>query len=192
MTVTRHKASAPVLQSATRRNFLGMTVGAVAATAVATAPALATAPPDIANVRPELRAAIDACETAREALMAAKAEVDHADRQLTEWERQQGPRPTSKRGAKRWDRKVNDQRFEVMTPPWDRQMAAENAFRAAQMALAKVNPATDSELVAKAYCAVVFDAVRMAGPENAVIGFSVALAIATRHATGRLPGQVLA
>lgn len=191
MTVTEHKPVVPVLQSATRRNFLGIAAGAVAVAVVA-APSEAVAAIDVTNVRPELRAAIDAAETAREALAAAKAEVDRADSLMTEWERHQGPRPTSKRGAKRWDRKVNDWRFEVMTPSWDRQMDAENAFRAAQMALAKIDPATDSELVAKAYCAVVYDAVRLATGNGAVIGFSVALAIATRHATGRLPGQVLA
>lgn len=189
MTYTQRKPVTPVLQSS-RRNFLGFTAGAVVA--VATAPAQAMAAPDITNVRPELRAAIDAAETAREALVTAKAEVDRADSLLTEWERQQGPRPTSKRGAKRWDRKVNDRRYEVMTPAWGRQMDAENAFRLAQMALAKVDPATDSELIAKAYCAVVYDAVRLATSNAALIGFSVALAIATRHATGRLPGQVLA
>ncbi len=173
-----------------RRNFLGITAGAVVATAISAAPAEALAAIDPTKISAGMRAAVNVIEAARETLEAAKAEVDRADRLVVEWQHQHGPCPTSKRGAKRWHRKANDYRFEVMTPPWDRQMEAEQAFGRAQMALARINPTSESELLAKAYCAVVYDAVRMAGGQSAVIGFSVALATATRHATGNFPGAV--
>ena len=61
-------------------------------------------------------------------------------------------------------------------PPWEAVLTAEDDFRAAQMAVAKVDARDMSELALKACLSGVYDSVHTSWPNNpAVIGFSVAL-----------------
>jgi len=59
---------------------------------------------------------------------------------------------------------------------WDAQMEAEREFRACQMAVAKVTPRDQKDLMLKAALAVVYDKVKHASSGDvAIISYSVAL-----------------
>jgi len=58
---------------------------------------------------------------------------------------------------------------------WQASMDAEDAFRAAQMAVAKIDARDMGELQLKACLSSVYDPVNLAGGRTAVIAFSVAL-----------------
>ena len=60
-------------------------------------------------------------------------------------------------------------------PPWQAVKAAEDDFRAAQMAVAKIDARDMGELALKACLSGVYDTVHTSWPNSAVIGFSVAL-----------------
>jgi hypothetical protein len=64
-------------------------------------------------------------------------------------------------------------------PPWQTVQAAEDDFRDAQMAVAKIDARDMGELALKACLSGVYDAVHMSWPNPAVIGFSVALNLAS-------------
>jgi hypothetical protein len=78
-------------------------------------------------------------------------------------------------GSQRWARKWHDYRDATVFESWDAQIEAEEHFRAAQMAVAKIDARDMSEIALKASLSCVYDKVRLAGGQSAVIGYSVAL-----------------
>jgi hypothetical protein len=60
-------------------------------------------------------------------------------------------------------------------PPWQEVIAAAREFSAARMAVAKIDARDMGELALKACLSGVYDRVRLALGQSAVIGFSVAL-----------------
>ena len=166
----------------TRRHFLSQAAGVAAGGAVL---ALATIPPasaaaapasalDAANASPGLRAAAIALDEAHGRLKEARAAFDASDKLPEEW-RRLNPKPTDRRAIKKWNRRENEYRYSVTMTPWQAITAAEDDFREAQMAVAKIDARDMGELALKACLSGVYDAVHLSYPNAAVIGFSVAL-----------------
>jgi hypothetical protein len=164
-----------------RRRFLSQAAGVAAGGTVL---ALATIPPasavaapavplDPANASPALRTAARALADAHDRLKEARAVFDVADKLPEEW-RGLNPEPTGRRAIKRWNRREREYRYSVTMPPWQAVLAAEDDFRAARMAVAKVDAGDMGELNLKACLSFVYDAVYTSFPNAAVIGFSVA------------------
>jgi hypothetical protein len=186
--------------SPTRRGFLsnaavgvaaGGTVAALAilpppATAAAAQPLFslpAMAPDDWASF-PALRAAGRALLDASEALTAAEAAFKVEDDRAVEWQKQNPPPRGDKRAMSRWLRLARKScESSDMQSAWDTQIAAEEAFQAAQMEVAKVEPQDLRELMLKAYLVLIFEepeGLKMAWSRNNshVIGRSVAINLA--------------
>jgi hypothetical protein len=88
------------------------------------------------------------------------------------------PRPTAgRRAIKKWYRRAIDYRHSVSMESWHKQLDAEKTFKTAQMAVAKIDAKDMGELALKACLSGVYDTVRLAGSQSAVIGFSVALGL---------------
>jgi hypothetical protein len=166
----------------TRRRFLSQAAGVATGGTVL---ALATFPPAAgaavpasplapANASPALRAAAIALGDAHESLEAAKARFIAADAKVSDWVKG-NPEPAKGRARKRWARKWNEYRDATVFESWDAQIEAEEHFRAAQMAVAKIDARDMSELALKAALSVIYDKARLTGGQSAVIGFSVAL-----------------
>jgi hypothetical protein len=130
-------------------------------------------PLDPANASPALRTAARALADAHDRLKEARAVFDVADKLPEEW-RVLNPEPTGRRAIKRWNRREREYRYSVTMPPWRAVLAAEDDFRAARMAVAKVDAGDMGELNLKACLSFVYDAVYTSFPNAAVIGFSVA------------------
>jgi hypothetical protein len=166
----------------TRRRFLSQGAAVAAGgTILALAPLSATegaaapaSPLDAANASPALRAAVRALGDAHDRLKEARATFDAADRLPEEW-RGSNPRPADRRAIKRWNRREREYRYSVTMPPWQAVIAAEDDFREAKMAVAKIDARDMGELALKACLSAVFDAVHLTYPNAAEIGFSVAL-----------------
>jgi hypothetical protein len=166
----------------TRRHFLSGAAGAAAggtALALATiAPATASAAPasplDPSKASPALRAAVQALDEANDRLTAAKARFIADDAKLADWDTGH-PKPSSKRGLKRWYRKWRENRDAMVSESWAAQLAAEEDFKAAQLVVANVMPRDEDDLVLKAAAAFVYDRVKCGYGSVAVISYSVAL-----------------
>jgi hypothetical protein len=178
----------PPRADTSRRAFLSQAAGAVggsAVLAVATvppAPAIA-APrpvPDASEVNPIFTAAVRALDEARRALEAARAVNDADDAKVIQW-KAANPAPTSKRGMKRWARKLRDYRHDAWAESWAAVVDAERQFRAAQFAVAKIEPRDANELMLMAAVAVFYDNTRQSCGESAVIGYQVALSYVRIH-----------
>lgn len=175
-----------------RRGFLGLAGAAVASLATSQTIAAPTRPHALRRApvaSQALRAAIARLDAAKATLDAAKAHTDERLRLVGAWEARH-PRPTSRRGQRRWRRQAEAYRFEVVTPAWNDQMVAENAFRSTQSAVAAIAPMNRDDLIAKAHCSAMFDPVELAGPQSAAIGLSVAVSIASQAANASF-GEVL-
>jgi hypothetical protein len=166
----------------TRRGFLSRAAGVAAGSAVL---ALGTVPPasaaaapasalDPANASPALRAAARALDDAHERLEAAKGRFVAADAKVSDWVND-NPEPEKGRARKRWVRKWNEYRDETAYPAWEAQIEAESDFCAAQTAVAKIDSRDMGELALKACISAVYDKVRLAGGQSAIIGYSVSL-----------------
>jgi hypothetical protein len=139
-------------------------------------PAAATAPAsalDPTKASPALREAANALADADEVLKAAKARFTADDAKVSEWEIA-NPEPKGKRAIKKWRRKWLENRDAVCEDSWQAQLEAEDRFRDAQMAVAKIKPRDMDELALKGCLSGVYDPVRLACGSNAVIGYSVA------------------
>jgi hypothetical protein len=168
----------------TRRRFLSQAAGVAAGGAILALaivpPARAVAAPastlDPAKASPALRASAIALDEAHERLKEANAAVSADDATVTKW-RQLNPKPTGRRALKNWARRYEDHRYSVTMDSWHASMDAEDAFRTAQMAVAKIDARDMGELELKAALSCVYDTVRLRAyrPNAAVIGFSVAL-----------------
>jgi hypothetical protein len=93
---------------------------------------------------------------------------------VAEW-RANNPAPLKGRAHKRWVRKWREYQDATEGESWQAQLEAEDDFRAAQMAVAKIRPRDMHELTVKACISGVYDKVQLACGSNAVIGYSVAL-----------------
>jgi hypothetical protein len=169
------------VDATSRRRFLSQAAGVAAGGTVLAlavippAPALAApaGPLDPANASPALRTAARALADAHDRLKAARSAFDAADKLPEEW-RRLNPEPKGRRAIKRWNRHEREYRHSVTMPPWLAVLAAEDDFRAARMAVAKVDAGDMGELNLKACLSFVYDAVYTSFPNAAVIGFSVA------------------
>ncbi|MEH2468985.1 hypothetical protein V1281_001759 [Nitrobacteraceae bacterium AZCC 2161] len=178
----------------TRRRFLSATAGLAAggtaiALAIPRAPAAATplpalslpaGPLDGTEASPALRAAALVLQEASDALDAAKAAFKIQDNLAVEWQNQNPAPRGDRRKLKRWFRRERDRRqASAMRAAWDAQIAAEEAFEAAQIAVAKVKPRDMTDLVLKACLAfVVEEPAKQIGWNAHVIARSVALSLA--------------
>jgi hypothetical protein len=98
-----------------------------------------------------------------------------ADAKAGKWP-ELNPKPTDRRAVKRWERRYRDYRHSVAMDSWRASVDAEDAFRDAQMAVAKIDARDMNELALKACLSGVYDAARLRSGRNvAVIGYSVAL-----------------
>jgi hypothetical protein len=169
----------------TRRRFLasavaagaGSTVLALATVGPAPVAAASASPLDASKASPALRAAAQALEEAHERLKAAKARFAADDLKVAEWSinNPEPLRELSKRGHKKWVRRWREYRDSTEGESWQAQSEAEDNFRDAQVAVAKIKPRDMDELTLKACLSGVYDPVHLARGSNAVIGYSVAV-----------------
>jgi hypothetical protein len=167
----------------TRRHFLLAVGGGTAAMLAATIPEPATTAPaaamsagplDASKASPALRAAVRALDEANDRLTAAKARFDQADKNMAAWT-EDNPEPAGKRAYKRWARRWRERQDAIVGESWDAQLEAERDFRTCQMAVAKVKPRDEEDLMCKAAVAAVYDKVKHASyGDVAVISYSVA------------------
>jgi hypothetical protein len=167
----------------TRRRFLSQAAGVAAGGTVL---ALATIPPvaraaaprealDGSKASPELRSAARALDEANDRLTAAKARFDEADRKMAAWT-EANPEPEGKRPLKRWSRRWREVHDATLGDSWDAQLEAERDFRTCQMAVAKVTPRDEKDLMLKAALAAVYDKVKHASyGDVAIISYSVVM-----------------
>jgi hypothetical protein len=179
----------------TRRRFLSATAGlAAGGTAIALAfpPAPAAAAPlpalslparplDGTEASPGRGAAARALQEASDALDAAKAAFKIQDDLAVEWQKENPAPDNDRRKLKRWFRRERDRRqASAMRAAWDAQVAAEEAFEAAQIGVAKVEPRDTTDLVLKACLAfVVEEPANLTGRNAHIIARSAALNLAT-------------
>jgi hypothetical protein len=153
------------VDATSRRRFLSQAAGVAAGGAVL---ALATVSPqpavaaptgalDPASASPALHDAVCALDDAGEAWKTAKAAYVAEDLKAYEW-RQANPEPKDRRAKKkygaRW-RKNRDQ--SSILAKWEAQLAAEDAFSAALIAVARIAPRDMAELAIKASLTVVYE-----------------------------------
>lgn len=146
----------------TRRRFLSATAGLAAggaALAVAMPPGPATAATDAtfglpvsrldgSEASPALRAAAIKMQDASDALGAAMAAYKAQDSLAVAWQNQNPAPSGDPRKLKRWFRRAAEYRRSTeMRSAWNAQIAAEEAFAAAQMDVAMVKPRDYADLV---------------------------------------------
>jgi hypothetical protein len=110
-------------------------------------------PTDASNASPELRSACLALHDAGEALTAAQAAFNIENDRAAEW-REQNPAPLGdKLAMRRWKRiKRKYRAASGIDETWDAQLAAEETFRAAQFAVAKIEPRDMRDLALMCGC----------------------------------------
>jgi hypothetical protein len=173
-----------------RRNFLSQAAAAAAGSAVlavaTVSPRPAIAAPgafaDATKARSELTAAIRSLDEACRALGAARSVNRDIDQQVRQW-KVANPEPASKRGLKRWTRKLQEYKRDLHS--WESrwiQFEAENQFRAAQLAVARIRPRDANELMRMAAASAYYENTPLRGYESvSVIGYQVALSYVRLH-----------
>jgi len=122
---------------------------------------------------PALRAAIDRLADAHAELQKA-VEADYAANDLFEaWERSH-PQPKSKKGKRRWIKQMAAYHREVTPAAWHALMDAEQAFAAAQTAVAAIPIAGAADLHAMAACSAIYDEIELNRQNRAPIARVVA------------------
>jgi hypothetical protein len=173
----------PTNTSATQRSFLSNAAGFAAggtalALATVTPMPAAAAPkgvPDGSLASPALRAAVRALADANDRLALAKVQFEEADRKMEAWT-EANPEPDGKRQLKRWCRRWREVKDATLGDSWDAQLEAEKDFRTCQMAVAKVTPRDEDDLMLKAAAAAIYDKVKHASyGDVAIISYSVVL-----------------
>jgi hypothetical protein len=153
-------SQADSINTTSRRGFLARGAATVAGgAAMMAAPAIANPTLDSTKASPALREAVVSLREADENLKAAKARFIADDAKVWEWA-DNNPEPLKGRAHKRWVRKWNEYRDATTTESWDAQLEAENTYREAQMAVARVKPRDADELALKAAVAGVYDKVQ--------------------------------
>jgi hypothetical protein len=117
-----------------------------------------------------------ALRESHERLEAAKAKFTADDMKMFEWsELHLEPNAKNRRAQKKSWRRWRDMQDATVGESWAAQHEAEKEFNACQMAVAKVKPRDENDLVLKAAVASVYDKVKGAhGLNVAVISYSVA------------------
>ena len=122
---------------------------------------------------PELRTAIRRLAEAHAELEKAM-EAEYAANDLFEaWERSH-PQPKSRKGTRRWIKKAQAYHLEVTPAAWHALMDAEQAFAAAQTAVAVIPIAGAADLHAMAACSAIYDEVELNRHNRAPIARVVA------------------
>ena len=159
-----------------RRGFLAGSSAVAAATLVPTMAIAAPAGvPDASKASPALKAAVIALDDANNALEAANAASAAAVEVVERW-KVENPKPTSKRGIKRWWRRYHEYSDATTQSSWDALLDAERDFKAAQAAVAMIHPVDQNELALMAAVATVYDKVKLCYGQQAIISYGVALA----------------
>ncbi len=174
-----NSTTAPVVS--TRRGFLSNATSIAAGGAVLAmaTPAIAAAPRDsvdASKASPALRTAVKALGESHDSLEAAKARFNADDAKLLAWE-DDNPEPKGKRARKRWARRWRENRGDVVGESWAAQLEAEKHFRAAQFVVAKIDPRDANDLGLMAAVASMYDRVKLASGDNALISYKVALSV---------------
>ena len=162
----------------TRRRFL--TVAAVGSMVSAgTLAAAAFTPNDVpqavtvASVSPALRAAIDRLAEVHTELEAASEAENAANDLFLVWVHSH-PQPKSKKGKRRWIKQMGAYEREVLSADWQALIAAEQAFAAAQTAVAAIPISSPADLHAMAVCSAIYDEVELNRHNRAPIARVVA------------------
>jgi hypothetical protein len=165
----------------TRRRFL--TVAAVASMVGAgSLAAAAFTPNDVpqavttpsGNSSPALRAAVHRLTEAHRTLIGAQAAEEEAYAMFEDW-LAQNPEPKSKRGRRRWIKRMGAYEREVMSADFQALIAVEQAFSEAQEAVAAIPIASAADLHAMAACSAIYDEVELNRHNRAPIARVVAL-----------------
>jgi hypothetical protein len=169
--------------SVSRRSLMNMFVGtAIAGAAVANAAAVISQPVfaapaeslDAPEASPALHDAVVALHESHERLEAAKARFTADDLKMVEW-RSNNPEPAGGRAKKRYWRKWREMQAATEEESWHAQLEAQKDFEAAQMAVARVTPRDENDLVLKAAVAATYDKERgIYGLAVGIISYSVA------------------
>jgi hypothetical protein len=161
-----------------RRRFLAIisTASAVGASSLALAAMPLPAPTlqcSTGKASPALREALIELDAAHTALEAAKARFLADDLKMVEWDKA-NPEPQGKRAKRRHVRKWNEVREATVRESWDAQLAAEDRFQYARVAVANAIPRDHHDLIVKAAASVAYDDVHTAGYlRNGLIAQSV-------------------
>ena len=151
----------------TRRRFL--TVAAVGSMAGAgTLAAAAFTPNDVPQAvtapsgssSPALRAAVHRLTEAHRTLIGARAAEEEAYAMFEDW-LAQNPEPKSKRGGRRWIKRMGAYEREVMAAEFQALIAAEQVFSEAQETVAAIPIAGPADLHAMAACSAIYDEVEL-------------------------------
>jgi hypothetical protein len=86
----------------------------------------------------------------------------------------QNPEPKSKKGKRRWIKQMGACEREVLSADWQALIAAEQAFDAAQTAVAAIPIAGPADLHAMAACSAIYDEVELNRHNRAPIARAVA------------------
>ena len=168
----------PMFPPRSRRGFFSFAGSSAAVAAAAIVPTMALAAPaglpDAAKAGPALKAAVIALDDAKIALDAASAANAAAVAKAERWEAEH-PKPTSKRGIKRWWRKYHDHTHAVTEASWYGLLEAEKSFKAAQAAVARIQPADYNELALMGSAAAIYDRVDLSYGQKAIISYGFAL-----------------
>jgi hypothetical protein len=161
----------------TRRRFLA--VAAVGSIIGAGSLAVAAAmPPDVPQAvtvpqaSPELRAAIRQLSATHATLVRAEADLEEVEAIVTDWLAKH-PKPTSKRGIRRWIKKTDNYHRATTATVWQAVLTAEQAFEHDQHAVAAVPISGPGDVAALAAASIIFDAVELHTNNRAPIARAV-------------------
>jgi hypothetical protein len=84
------------------------------------------------------------------------------------------PQPKSKKGKRRWIKQMGAYEREVLSADWQALIAAEQAFAAAQTAVAAIPISSPADLHAMAVCSAIYDEVELNRHNRAPIARVVA------------------
>ncbi len=165
------------LTTTSRRGFLARGAATVAGSAaILSTPAFGTPtkPLDASEASPALRDAVVALRESHDRLEAAKARFTADDLKVAEW-RANNPESPGRRAQKRYWRKWREMRDATEEESWAAQLEAEKDFQNCQIAVAKVTPRDENDLILKAAVAAIYDKTKISGSfQVAIISYSVA------------------
>jgi hypothetical protein len=122
----------------------------------------------------QINQAFMAAPPAAHLIEAANARFAAGDVKMVEWS-ENNPQPFGRRARKRWWRKWREYQDATVADSWAAQLEAEDNFRKAQVAVAKIKPADMNELVGMAAVGAFYDKTMLRSGQSAVISHQVAI-----------------